>query len=133
MLGIELNTLFYAGLLLCAGLVGAILIKHVKLPAVTGYLIAGLLIGPNLIKIVPLEAVETLKFLSNIALGFIAFSIGSEFKMSYFKKVGATPIVIAIFEAVVAVIFVIVALLIAGFDAPFSIMLGAIAAATAAT
>ncbi len=128
---LELNTLFYAGLLLCGGLLGAILIHKVKLPAVTGYLIAGLLIGPNLTKIVPASAVEDLGFLSNIALGFIAFSIGSEFKMSYFKRVGATPIVIAIFEALVAVILVIIALLIAGFDAPFSIMLGAIAAATA--
>lgn len=127
----EFNILFYAGLLLCFGIIGALLIRKVKLPAVTGYLIAGLIVGPYLTGIIPESAVDTLSFLSNVALGFIAFSIGSEFKMSYFKRVGLTPIVIAIFEAVTAVFLVIGALLLAGFDAPFSIMLGAIAAATA--
>ncbi|MBR3840230.1 MAG: cation:proton antiporter [Erysipelotrichales bacterium] len=127
----EFNILFYVGLLLCFGIIGALVIRKVKLPAVTGYLIAGLLIGPHLSGIIPESAVESLSFLSSVALGFIAFSIGAEFKMSYFKRVGLTPIVIAILEALCAVFFVIIALLLAGFDAPFSIMLGAIAAATA--
>ena len=59
--------------------------------------------GPHVLKLITLESVETLKIFSEIALGFIAFSIGSEFKMSYFKKVGMTPIVIAFMEAFVAV------------------------------
>lgn len=127
----EFNILFYVGLLLCFGILGAIVIKKFKLPSVTGYLLAGLLVGPYLSGIIPESAVHSLSFLSNIALGFIAFSIGSEFKISYFKRVGLTPIVIAVFEALCAVFFVIGALLLAGFEAPFSIMLGAIAAATA--
>ncbi len=87
--------------------------------------------GPHVLKLITLESVETLKIFSEIALGFIAFSIGSEFKMSYFKKVGMTPIVIAFMEAFVAVFLVAAALIITGNDISFSIMLGAIAAATA--
>lgn len=127
----SLNILFYVGVLLIIGLLGGIIIKRVKLPAVTGYLVAGLVFGPYVSNFVPLEAIETLKFLSNVALGFIAFSIGSEFKMAYFKKVGLTPIVIAICEALFAVVFVTIALLLTGNSLPFSIMLGAIASATA--
>lgn len=127
----EFNILFYAGLLLCVGLAGAKAIRKFKLPSVTGYLIAGLLFGPYVTKVVPVEVVETLSFLSTVALGFIAFSIGGEFKLSYFKRVGMTPVVIAFTEAFGAVFVVIAALLLAGFDLPFSIMLGAIAAATA--
>lgn len=127
----EFNILFYIGLLLCFGIIGAIVIRKFKLPSVTGYLLAGLVVGPYFSGIIPHEVVENLSFLSSVALGFIAFSIGSEFKISYFKRVGLTPIVIATLEALLAVFMVIGALILAGFDIPFSIMLGAIAAATA--
>lgn len=125
------NILFYVGLLLCIGLGGSKIIRRFRLPAVTGYLVAGLLVGPYVTKIIPFQVVESLGFLSTVALGFIAFSIGGEFKMSYFKRVGVTPVVIAITESFGAVILVTTILIIAGFDLPFSIMLGAIAAATA--
>lgn len=127
----DFNILFYTGLLLCVGLAGAKAIRKFKLPSVTGYLIAGLLFGPYVTKVVPAEVIETLSFFSTVALGFIAFSIGGEFKLSYFKRVGLTPVVIAFTESFGAVFIVIGALLLAGFELPFSIMLGAIAAATA--
>jgi len=66
-----------------------------------------------------------------VALGFIAFSIGAEFRISYLKKVGSAPLIIAITESLGAVIVVDAALIIAGFDIPFALSLGAIAAATA--
>ena len=66
-----------------------------------------------------------------MALGFIAFSIGGEFKFSYFKRVGATPIIIAIFESYIAVALVLAGLLAIGQPLPFSLVLSAIAAATA--
>lgn len=77
------------------------------------------------------DAVAGLSLVSDVALGFIAFSIGSEFKLSYFKRVGMTPIVIAIFESFVAVLFVTLGLVLSGQTLPFSLVLGAIAAATA--
>ena len=125
------NILVQVSIIFFTGLLFARLVKYVKLPSVTGYLIGGLILGPHVLKLITLESVETLKIFSEIALGFIAFSIGSEFKMSYFKKVGMTPIVIAFMEAFVAVFLVAATLIITGNDISFSIMLGAIAAATA--
>ncbi|MBQ6051742.1 MAG: cation:proton antiporter [Clostridia bacterium] len=105
--------------------------KHIHLPNVTGYLVAGLLIGPSVLGLIPENALPNLDIIADTALGFIAFSIGTEFKISYFKRVGVTPIVIAFLEALLAVVFVVVALLIAGCSLPFSLVLGSIAAATA--
>lgn len=128
---LQLNTLLYLSILLIGGLIFGRLVKQVKLPNVTGYLLAGILLGPYLFNIIPLDVVGEFHVISEIALSFIAFTIGCEFKISYFKRVGMTPIVIAILEALVAVVFVQGVLIAAGFDTAFSLVLGAIAAATA--
>lgn len=125
------NTLIYLALMILAGMLFGRLVKFVRLPNVTGYLIGGLLIGPSVLNLVPENALSELSIISEVALGFIAFSIGNEFKISYFKRVGVTPIVIAVFESFFAVIFVMLGLLAAGQSLPFSLVLGAIAAATA--
>lgn len=127
----HLNTLFYLALILLTGLLLGRAVKLIKLPNVTGYLIAGILIGPYLFKIVPMELVAGLELVSEIALAFIAFSIGSEFKVSYLKKVGKTPIVIAILEGLAAMLVVTLVLILVGFDPTIAILLGAIASATA--
>ncbi|MFA9381423.1 MAG: cation:proton antiporter, partial [Acetanaerobacterium sp.] len=124
-------TLFYLGITLIAGLLLGRAAKQIKMPNVTGYLIAGLLLGPSLLGIIPAETVAQFDIISEVALGFIAFSIGSEFKTSVFKQVGFTPIVIAIGESLGAVLLVTAACLLLGFDPGLSILLGAIAAATA--
>ena len=126
-----MNLLFYLAIMLFAGLLFGRLLKLVKLPNVTGYLIAGLVLGPFVTKIISAEQVESLSVISNMALAFIAFTVGLSFKRSYFKRVGMTPVVIALLEALVAVFLVQGALIAAGFDVAFSIVLGAIAAATA--
>ncbi|MBQ1335212.1 MAG: cation:proton antiporter [Clostridia bacterium] len=127
----DLNLLFYVALVLIAGLLCGRLVKQVKLPNVTGYIIAGLLLGPYVFRVIPPDIVGKLDLVSDVALGFIAFSIGSEFKISYFKRVGATPIVIAVLEALFAVIVVCAGLLAIGCDPSFAIVLSSIAAATA--
>lgn len=127
----QLTILFYLALILFSGLFLGRVVKQIKLPNVTGYLIAGLLIGPYCLKIIPTDLVQGLELISEIALGFIAFSIGAEFKLSYLKKVGMTPVVIALFEALTASVLVTVALLIAGFGIELALLLGAIASATA--
>lgn len=126
-----MDAFYYLAIILIAGLIFGRLVRFFKLPNVTGYLIGGLLIGPSFLNLITSDGIHTLSFLSNIALGFIAFSIGSEFKASYFKRVGIMPIVIAIFEALMAVVLVAATLILFGFDPAFSIVLGAIAAATA--
>ena len=127
----ESDIIFEVALMLLAGLLFGRLGKFIKLPNVTGYLIAGLVLGPFVANLIPVSMVEGFNVISDIALSFIAFSIGSEFSLEYFKKVGAAPILIAICESFGAIILVSTILILCGFDPKLSIMLGAIAAATA--
>ena len=126
-----MSTLLYLAIMIFTGMLFGRLAKLVRLPNVTGYLVGGLIIGPSVLNLIPADALNGMNLISDVALGFIAFSIGNEFKISYFKRVGATPIVIAILESLLAVIFVVIGLLIAGCSLPFSLVLGSIAAATA--
>lgn len=130
------NILFYSSIVILTGLIFGKIVKKFKLPNVTGYLIGGLIIGPSVmgklgVAVLPEEAINGLMLLSEIALGFIAFSIGTEFKFSYFKRVGPKPIIIAIFESLFAVLFIFIVLILLGFDLGFSLVLSAIGAATA--
>ena len=127
----SLNTFTNLALMIFAGMALGRLVKLIKLPNVTGYLLAGLLLGPSVLGILNEDFLSSASIISEMALGFIAFSIGNEFKISYFKRVGVMPIIIATFESLFAVIFVSGALIIAGFEAPFALVLGSIAAATA--
>ena len=127
----NMGVLGYLSIIIFSGLFCGRLVKLIKLPNVTGYLIAGLIIGPCCLKIVPKDVVTQLGLISEMALGFIAFSIGSEFKLSYLKRIGMMPIVIAFLEAIAAVIMVFLGLLMIGQDTAFSLVLAAIAAATA--
>lgn len=107
------------------------IVRLVKLPNVTGYLLMGLLMGPYCLGLIPEQAVVDLSIISEVALGFIALSIGAEFKLSYLKRVGKAPIIIAFCEGFGAVIVVDAILIATGNSVPFSLCLGAIAAATA--
>lgn len=127
----ELGALLSIAIILLTGLIFGKLASFVRLPNVTGYLVGGLVIGPSILNVISEESIGSLGIVSQVALGFIALTIGLSFKFSYFKRVGWTPVVIALFEATLAVIVVQVALMLAGFDIGLSIMLGAIAAATA--
>jgi len=136
---LNLAVLFYLGIIIAAGLLSGKLAKYLHLPNATGYLIGGLLIGPSVLNLVKEDVFPSLELISVVALGFIAFSIGNEMKFSYFKRVGTKPILIAFFEATMAVIFVFVALIVFFLikgelnneNLRFSLVLSAIAAATA--
>lgn len=134
-----MQILFHMAILIATGLIFGKIAKYAKLPNVTGYLVGGLLIGPSLLGLVGEDAIQSLSLISTVALGFIAFSIGNEMKIIYFKRVGARPIIIAILEALLAVLVTLVALLIYFTikgqmtieSLRFSLVLAAIAAATA--
>lgn len=104
---------------LLAGLLMTRAFKPLKLPSVTAYLIAGVLIGPYVIGALNIPgfgfnshgAVAKLGIISDIALGFIAFSIGNEFRVEDLKHIGKQAFVIGIFQALVATLFVDLALL----------------------
>lgn len=118
-------------LALFLSLLSSKLIKKLKLPNVTGYLIIGLLAGPYCLKILSEDEISQFSMIPNIALGFIAFSIGAEFKLDYLKKVGKAPVIIAFLEGFGATLVVDAVLIALGYNVPFSIILGSIAAATA--
>jgi len=119
-----------------AGLLMTRLVKIFGLPNVTGYIIAGLLIGPFCFKLIPEEFLDGFSIITTSALGFIAFSIGGEFKIEHIKQLGRRIITITVVQALMTVLVVDIMLLIAGifipgFDTPLVITLGAIATATA--
>lgn len=130
---------------LAIGLLATRVVKPIKFPAVTGYLVSGLLIGPYLLGRLGIPGigfhsvaeVESYSVLSKIALGFIAFAIGNEFRLSQIKKIGKKAAVVGVFEAFAATLFVNAALIglhfILGDKLPLhtAILLGAIASATA--
>lgn len=126
------------GIMLLLGLASSKLAKKIHVPNVTGYLVAGLVLGPALIgfinpewALISTEFVEGMKIIAEIALLFVAFTVGAEFKLSFIKQVGIVPVVIAFLESFFAVVFIAVVLIIFGFPVPFSIILGAIGGATA--
>lgn len=131
-----INLLYYIGIIILTGLLFGKVTKYFKLPNVTGYILGGLIISPSImghlgVNIVPNNIAEILTPISEIALGFIAFTIGTEFQLSYFKKVGMKPIVIAFFESFFAVVFIFVVLLLFKVEIGFAIVLASIGAATA--
>lgn len=130
---------------LVGGLMLSRLTKLINLPAVTAYLVAGLLLGPFCVGALKipglgfnsLEQVETMSIITQTALGFIAFTIGNEFRLSQLKATGAKAITIGILQAVIAT--VVVDIVLVGLhlcfpsiiSIPCAITLGAIASATA--
>ncbi|MCK4251641.1 cation:proton antiporter [candidate division WOR-3 bacterium] len=81
-----MNTLLSAGLILLLGFVGARLLKYIRLPSVTAFLIVGILIGPHILNIVTEEIFTASDFFSNLVLGVIAFSLGENFRLEEIKK-----------------------------------------------
>ena len=119
-------------LMLFLGFLATRITKKLKLPNVTAYIVTGILIGPHVLKLIPQNIVDGMDFLSDIALAFIAFSTGEFFKFSVLKKNGAKVIIITIFEALLASIVVfLVMYYILRLNFAFSIVLAALASATA--
>ena len=128
-----------------AGLMMTRLMNRWHLPDVTAYLVAGVLIGPSLIGRLAIpglgfstyEELGGLSLISDVALGFIAFSIGNEFRLSQLRTTGKQATVVGILQAVITTVVVDVSLIVfhliapKALSMPASITLGAIAAATA--
>ena len=133
-----INSLLGIAIALILGLLVTRLMKVLGLPNVTGYLVVGLIIGPyGLGKLVGVNLFEGLSIISTVALGFIGFSIGVEFKLSHIKEIGKSAIIITFCQALAATLCVDLALLVIHWIAPDvmgvpeAIIMGAIATATA--
>lgn len=118
--------------ILLSGFLVTRLTKLLKLPNVSGYIIAGILIGPHLLNLVPQSILDGMGFVSDIALAFIAFGIGRFFKKETLKETGGSVILITLSEALLAGILVTVTMyFVFRLDFALALLLGAIATATA--
>ena len=140
-----MQTLLTLSVALFVGLMLSRLAKVLKLPAVTAYLVAGILVGPYVLGQLGIEGlgfishadVKSYSIIADVALGFIAFSIGNEFRLSHLKNTGKQATIIGVCQAVVATLLVDAALIGLHFlmpdklSLPAAIILGAIASATA--
>ena len=131
---IDTNSPYYYLTMLCLmillGLVLGKLAEKIGIPAVTGYILAGVIVGPVL-KLVTEKVVDGLEIISNIAIGFIAFSIGMELWFPKYKNSSKQILIITAVQAITTTVVVIGATYIFKQDLPLSLMLGAIACATA--
>ncbi len=118
-------------IILLAGLLFGKLAGIIKLPDVCGYLIAGITIGPHVINLVSLNSINTLEPLITIALTFIAFQVGSEFKISAIKRLGSKPFIISFIVSIITMILIIIGCLVLNYSLAFSVMMGVIASSTA--
>ncbi len=141
-----MEVIFSLAVALFAGLLLSRLAKLVQLPAVTAYLVAGILIGPFCLGAFGVEGLgftstdittEAFSIISDVALGFIAFSIGNEFRLKELKTIGKQATIIGVLQAVITTVFVDFALIALHFIIPdklsleAAIVLGAVASATA--
>ncbi|MDO5734233.1 MAG: cation:proton antiporter [Eubacteriales bacterium] len=127
-----MQALYYIAVLIFGGLIFARLVGKLNLPDVTGYLLAGLVLGPWVSGLLPESAVSSLGIISQVALSLIAFSIGNEMKIDNLKRLGSGILIVTICEALGA-FFVVTAGLILIFKSSvsFALVLGSIACATA--
>ena len=125
------HAILSVGLLLAAGYILGKLFERIRLPSITGYILAGLLMGESVSGIITHEMSGNLHILTEIALGIIALTIGGEFSLDKIKRTGVKIITITVFEAIGAFVVVTFVLTIAGFGIFYALLLGTIASATA--
>ena len=125
-------TIISISIILLSGFLMTRLTKRLRLPNVTAYIVAGILIGPFCLNLVPKPIIDGTEFLPDIALAFIAFSTGQFFRFDILKKNGTKVVVITLFEALLASLLVfILTFFVLRLNLAFSIVLAALAATTA--
>ena len=118
--------------MLFAGFAMTRITKRFRLPNVTGYILAGILMGPCCLNVIPQTIIDGTDFLSDVALAFIAFSAGEFFKMEVLRRNGAKVIVITVLEACLASVAVFILVYgVLHLELSFAIVLSALASATA--
>jgi Kef-type K+ transport system membrane component KefB len=126
-----MNELSSLGLILLLALGAGHLVKYIRIPEVTGYILAGVVLGPSMLGWVSSRNLAALEILSEVALGLILFSVGTVFEASRFARVGRQVALLTLYEAVLAALLVTAGMLALGVSWEASLLLGAIAMATA--
>jgi len=125
------HALFSLGILLLLGYLIGKIANRVGLPEVTGYIVAGLLVGESFLGLIPRHMGESLGLVTEVALGMIAITIGGEFYWVKLKRLGSAIVIVTVVQLMAAFAVVSVALSLLGMPVPFALLLGAIASATA--
>ncbi len=119
------------GLILLLALLAGHLIKVIRVPEVTGYILAGIVLGPSVLGWVSADNLLALGVLSEVALGLILFSIGSVFEFSRFLRIGRQVLYLTLVESMLASALVMVGILVLGQPWQVALLLAAVAIATA--
>lgn len=123
--------LFSTGTLLILGYFLGNIARRVKLPEITGYIVAGLILGDAVFGIIHHEMSESLQIVTDVALGLIALTIGGEFSVSKLKRMGSEVVILTISQILLTFTVVSLGLWVFRLSLPFAMLLGAIATATA--
>lgn len=126
-----MNPFISVGMAIILGVLFGKIMNKFKIPAVAGYVIAGLVLGVSCLNLISGEMSEQLSFIGDFALGIIAFNIGSELEYSVLKRLGKPIFIIAFFEAIFAFILVALVTILLGEKIYTALILGAVASATA--
>lgn len=128
----SMSVLIALSIILFAGFLVTRITKRLRLPNVSGFILAGILIGPSVLHLIPKSIIDQMSFVSDIALAFIAFGVGKFFKKKVLMQTGKSVIVITLFESLLAGVIVTLAMyFLFHLSFSFALILGAIATATA--
>lgn len=126
------QTVLSLSVMLLAAFLVTRLTKRLRLPNVTGYIVAGVLIGPYVLGLIPSGVATGMDFVTDVALALIAFGVGKYFKFSIFRRNMSKVLIITVLEALTASLLVTLTMIfVFGLSVEFSLLLGAISAATA--
>jgi Kef-type K+ transport system membrane component KefB len=127
-----MNELTSLGLILLFALLVGHLVKFIRVPEVTGYLIAGIVVGPSALGFITHENLESLRIFSEVGLGLILFSIGAVFELGRVRAIGRRLVTLTLAESLIAAILVVAGMLVLGQPWQVALLLGAIAVETGA-
>ena len=125
------HIVFGTGMLLLIGYFAGRLAEKVRLPVITGYILAGLLLSDSVTGVIHERIALRMTSITEVALGLIAITVGAEFEYARLKRVGLKILMITIFQAVFAFIFVVIGLSVMRMQLSYALIMGAIATATA--
>jgi Kef-type K+ transport system membrane component KefB len=126
-----MNELASLGMILLLALGAGHLVKFARIPEVSGYIVAGIVLGPSVLGWVSQQNLTALEILSEVALGLILFSVGTVFELSRFQRVGRQVLLLTLAESAFAAVVVSAGMLLLGQSWKTAFLLGAIAVATA--
>ncbi|MFV0424808.1 MAG: cation:proton antiporter [Bacilli bacterium] len=122
--------IMFIGIIVAFGAILGHAMSKIKLPSIAGYIIAGVIVGPSVLNLIPTDVVEGLYPLTDIALAFLAFSVGTELFIPKLKKSGVALVAIAAFEVVFTCLVVTLAMYLLGMNIFIALLLGALASST---